>query len=114
MPTLEELQAKVKEYEQRMGIGQYDPAKEAYLVLVDILVQKTDYLKVFKIKNKIAAEEKADAAEYKNAKELWEKLPDMIKNVNSLNAELKMKGEEKKQTYTPVSPKSIANGTAQL
>lgn len=99
-----------EEYEARMGIGQNDPAKDGYLVLVDILRQQNDYLREFKIKSKIASDEKADIAAYKNAKDLWENLPQMIKNVSILKMELKIDGEDKKNVYTPISAKEIANG----
>lgn len=106
----EELILKLEEYEKRMGIGEHDPAKEGYLVLIEILRQQNDFLKDFKLKSKITSEEKADAITYKNAKDLWENLPDMIKKVSILRMELKMEGEEKKNTYLPISAKEIANG----
>lgn len=108
MENIEQLQAKIAEYEKRMGIGQADPAKEGYLVLVNILTQQNEYLSKFKIKDKIASDEKADMTAYKNAKDLWENLPSMIKNVSTLRAELKMDGEEKKEVQRPISPQSIA------
>lgn len=111
MESIEELKKKIAEYEKRMGIGEYDPAKEGYLVLVDILRQQTEFLQEFKLKSKISSDEKADTITYKNAKDLWEGLPDQIKSVRDLKIELKMEGENKKNTYTPISAKSIANGT---
>lgn len=101
---------KCEEYEKRMGIGQFDPAKEGYLVLVNILTQQNQYLAEFKIKSKIASDEKADMTAYKNAKDLWENLPKMIESVSNLKIALKMEGEEKKSTYQPISAKEIANG----
>lgn len=98
------------EYEKRIGIGQYDPAKEGYLVLVNILQQQNEYLKEFKIKSKIASEEKGDVIAYKNAKDLWENLPSMIQNVNTLKIALKMEGEEEKKSKMPFSAKEVANG----
>lgn len=98
-----------EEYERRMGIGESDPAKDGYLVLVDILRQQNDYLKVFKIKGSITSDDAAKKIEYKNAKELWEGLPTMIKSVASLRIELKMTGEEKKVIYKPVSASTIAD-----
>lgn len=108
--TVESLKAKVKEYESRMGIGESDPAKEGYLVLVGILIQQNEYLKTFKITSKIASDEKADIMAYKNAKDLWENLPKMIESVSNLKIALKMEGEAKKSVYTPISAKEIANG----
>ncbi len=98
------------EYEKRMGIGESDPAKEGYLVLVNILNQQNEFLKEFKIKSKISSDEKGDIIAYKNAKDLWENLPQMITNVGNLKISLKMEGEVKKNTYTPISAKEIANG----
>lgn len=109
-----DYKALCEEYERRMGIGDYDPAKEGYLVLVNILQQQNEYLKTFQIKSKIAAEEKAEMTAYKNAKELWENLPQMIKSVSSLRMELKMDGEEKKTVYVPVSARALSQGTAEL
>lgn len=110
METIESLKNKLQEYEKRMGIGEFDPAKEGYLVLIEILRQQNDFLKDFKLKSKITSEEKADVVTYKNAKDLWENLPDMIKKVSILRVELKMEGEEKKNIYSPISAKEIANG----
>lgn len=107
---MEDYKKKCEEYEKRMGIGEYDPAKEGYLVLVNILTQQNEFLKEFKIKSKISSDDKAIVIEYKNAKDLWENLPGMIKNVSTLRVELKMDGEEKKNTYLPISAKEIANG----
>lgn len=102
--------AKCEEYEKRMGIGDFDPAKDGYLVLINILRQQNAYLQDFTIKTKIGSDEKADTIAYKNASDLWEKLPGFIQKVNNLKIELKMEGEEKKTVYNPISAKSIANG----
>ena len=99
-----------EEYEQRMGIGGNDPARDGYMVLVGILKQQNNYLKDFKIKDLISSDDKAKSVEYKNAKDLWENLATMISKVSVLKAELKIEGEEKKETIIPISPKSIADG----
>ena len=105
-----DYKSKCEEYEKRMGIGGYDPSKEGYLVLVNILTQQNQYLSEFKIKSKIASDDKADMTAYKNAKDLWENLPKMIESVSNLKIALKMEGEEKKSFYSPISAKEIANG----
>lgn len=110
MEDTKALKNKIAEYEKRMGIGENDPAKEGYLVLVNILKQQNEFLREFKIKGKIESDDKAKIVEYKNAKDLWESLPGMIKNVSTLRIELKMDGEEKKNYYSPISAKEIANG----
>lgn len=110
--TIEELKKKIVEYEKRMGIGENDPAKDGYLVLVKLLRQQNEYLKSFEIKTKIGSLTKEDA-EYPRAKDMWENLPKMITSVTDLKITLKMEGEEKKSSYTPISAKEIANGHVQ-
>lgn len=109
--NLEEANKKIAEYEKRMGIGMFDPAKDGYLVLVKLLGQQNDYLSNINIKTLVTEKEEGTkkSAEYERAKGLWEKLPDMIKNVSSLRSELKMEGEEKKEEYQPVTAESLAN-----
>jgi hypothetical protein len=110
MEREEALLAKIAEYEKRMGIGNDDPARKGYLVLVSILRQQNEYLELFNIKTKISSEDKGIMAEYKNAKDLWENLPKMIENVSNLKLALKMEGEEKKIIEKPLSASDIANG----
>jgi hypothetical protein len=110
MSELIDYKKKCEEYEKRMGIGQNDPAKDGYLVMVSILQQQNEYLSSFKIKSFIASEEKGDQLAYKNAKDLWENLPNTIESVSKLKIALKMEGEEKRNNYKPISSKEIANG----
>lgn len=115
MEDIEALKKKVAEYEKRMGLGEFDPAKEGYLVLVEILRQQNEYLKVFKIKTIITSDDAAKKVEYKNASDLWEKLPNLIQKVNALKYELKMEGEAKKaDSQKPISPQEIAKTNGQL
>lgn len=98
-----------EEYEKRMGIGQDDPAKDGYLVLIGLLRQQNEYLKEVKIKPMIGSDDAAKKIEYKNAKELWEALPKMISAVSTLKSELKIDGvEATKPVQKPISPQSIA------
>jgi len=108
MEDIKSLQAKIAEYERRMGIGESNPGKDSYLVLVGIQRQQNEYLKTVTIKNMIGTEEKGKASEYERAKALWEKLPSFAESVDELRIKLKMDGEEKKSTYKPVNPRSIA------
>lgn len=105
----EQLKKRIQELERRMGLGEHDPSKEAYLVLVDLLRQQSDYLKTFKISEKIASLAKEDAV-YPRANEMWEKLPNMIRAVANLRIELKMDEDDKSDMPKRISPKSIANG----
>lgn len=109
MEDIQLLKNKIAEYEKCMGIGDHDPAKEGYLVLVDQLQQRNEYIKTFKVKDKIGAIVKDDPV-YVRATELIDTLPKMITAVSNLRIELKMDGEEVRNVYKPISAKEIANG----
>lgn len=110
MSEVDELKKKIADYERRMGIGQDDPAKDGYLVLVKILRQQNAYLKEINVKDMITKEDKTKStAEYERAKGLWENLPKMIQSVSDLRVSLKMVVEdESKQNEKPISATSIA------
>lgn len=103
-----DYKAKCEEYERRMGIGEENPAKDGYLVLVAILKAQNKYLKNFKLENLITSSEPDKKTEYTNAKNLWEKLPDMIRSVDSLKVELKMEGDKKGVIERPISASNIS------
>jgi hypothetical protein len=108
MSELEELRNKISDYEKRMGIGENDPAKEGYLVLVQQLSQRNDYLKNFKLSEKIGNAAKDDPV-YARAMDLIDSLPKMISAVNALKFELKMEGEKKQEFGNkPISPQTVA------
>lgn len=98
-----------EDYERRMGIGEHNPSKESYLVLIEIQKQQNEYLKTIKIKSMIGTEEKGKGSEYERAKALWEKLPSFAESVDELRVKLKMEGEESKNTYKPISSRTIAD-----
>lgn len=109
MTELDKLREENQELKRRMGIGENDPAKDGYLVLVKMLRQQTAYLDKFDIASKISNLAKEDAV-YPRAMDMIENLPKMITSVSNLRIELKMDGEEKKSQYKPISAKEIANG----
>jgi hypothetical protein len=90
--TIEGLKKELDHYKRLLGIG--DDAIESYQVLIGICRQQREYLQVFNIKSKIGSDDKAAAVEYKNAKDLWENLPDMISKLNRLRSELKIEYDE--------------------
>lgn len=102
-----DYKAKCEEYERRMGIGQDNPAKEGYLALVAILKAQNKYLKNFKMENLITSSEPDKKIEYTNAKNLWENLPNMIRNVDALKVELKMEGSKVASIEKPISASNI-------
>jgi len=104
-----DYKALCKEYERRMGIGENDPAKDGYLVLIKILRQQNEYLNDINVKDMITKEDKTKAtAEYERAKSLWENLSKMIQSVNMLRMELKMEGEERREVRRAISATSMA------
>lgn len=91
-----DYKAKCQEYERRMGIGEGDPAKEAYLVLVKLLRQQTVYLKDFDLTKHIGGKPSEDGT-FVRTQSLWEKLPDMVTRVRALRRELKINGDEEEE-----------------
>jgi len=107
---MEEIDYKKRceEYEKRMGIGENDPAKEAYLVLVKLLRQQTKYLENFELTKHIGGKPSEDGT-FVRTQSLWEKLPDLISRISGLKNELKMDGDKnEKRTEGPISPQSVA------
>ena len=102
-----DLQKRIEELEQKLGIGDYNPAYKGYFVLVKMLSQQNEFLDSFSIKTKITENPKEDAT-YARAKDMWENLPKMIQAVNSLRTELKIddfEGEVVRQK--PMSPENL-------
>ena len=107
MDTTESLQKELDHYKRLFGIG--DDAVESYMVLIKIFRQQREYLRDFKIKDLISSDDKGKIIEYKNAKDLWENLPDMISKLNRLRSELKIEFDENegKPKSRAISPQSI-------
>lgn len=97
-----------EELQKKLGVGESDPTKDGYLVLVQLLTQQNEYLKAVNIKTLITDEAKGKTAEFERAKALWEKLPTMIENVTNLKYSLKIEDEKRVDTQQPISPQSIA------
>lgn len=91
--TLESLLDKINEYEKILGIGENDPTKNAFIIFVKILNQQSDYLKEFKIKDKIDGK-KSESVEYDRAMQMVDGLPKMITSVNDLRSLLKLTKED--------------------
>lgn len=84
-----DYKSKCELYEKLLGIGEYDPVKNAFLVYLKMMNQQIDYLNDFKLKSVITSVDK-DAPEYKRAMEMVDSLPKMIIAVNDLRATLKI------------------------
>lgn len=91
--NIEKLKKELEYYKQLFGIGEYDPATKGYMVLVQQLRQRNEFIDSFKINEKIGNAVKDDPV-YARATDLIDSLPKMISSVNSLKLELKIEYDE--------------------
>lgn len=106
---MDDFKQKCEAYEKMLGLGQHNPAIEAYKVLVKLMRDQTDYLNNMVLKELVTAEDGAKKIEYQNAKGLWEGLPKMVTALEGLKVELKIsEPKEQKEIERPISPQSIA------
>jgi hypothetical protein len=110
-----DYKARCEQYEKILGIGDYDPVKNAFIVYVKMLNQQSEYLDKFRIAADIGTIDK-DAPQYKRAMEMIDGLPKMITSVDELKTRFKLTKDElrKLQPDAPVfakitTPESIAN-----
>lgn len=106
-----DYKARCEEYEKILRLQKSDVTVEGYIVFVNILSQQAKYLSEFVLEDKIKAVEKsAEHIAYKNAKELWEKLPALIQAVLKLREDLNINEPEVESVLKelPVTPQSIA------
>lgn len=90
----------------RLIFGTGDVATRSYIAMVKILEQQVSFLNQVAIKDIISSEEKKDTITYKNAKDLWESMPDTVMKLNKLKSELGIEYVEKEEERIPVSPQT--------
>lgn len=102
-------------YEKILGVGQYDPVKNAFLVYVKMLNQQIEFLNEFNIKSHIGDSDK-ESPKYKRAMDMIEALPKMITSVSDLRGTLKLTKDDiaiiqgDKNIFSKITtPESIAN-----
>ena len=105
--NIEALKKELEYYKKVFGVAEYDPASNGYMVLVEQLRQRNDFLKEFKIKDKIGNAVKDDPV-YARAIDLIDSLPKMISSVHGLKLELgveydESEGQEKQKAVSPQS-----------
>ena len=106
---MDDFKQKCEAYEKMLGLGQHNPAIEAYKVLVKLMRDQTDYLNNMVLKELVTAEDGAKKIEYQNAKGVWAGLPKMVTSLEGLRMELKIsEPKEQQKIERPVSPQSIA------
>lgn len=117
MPIEEiDYKKKCEHYEKLLGVGEYDPVKSAFIVLVKMLNQQSSFLNEFNIKAHITENDK-ESPKYKRAMDMIDGLPKMITAVNDLRATLKLTKEDIQQiegdktifTSKITTPESISN-----
>jgi len=108
----QELEREVDHYKKVLGVGVYNPAGEAFSVLVEQLRQRSEYIKNFKIVNSIGNVAKEDPV-YARATDLIDTLPKMISQVNALSMELKIeyKPEDAAEKKGATSPQNLVSKT---
>lgn len=110
--TVEDYKKKVSVLEQRLALYENDPEKSGYFAFKRILNQQVEYLKNFTIKDKISGKASEDAT-YARSKDMWESLPKMISEMNTLKKELNIDPREEEKEYrkfsNPTTPESIAD-----
>lgn len=102
-------------YEKLLGVGQYDPVKNAFLVYLKMLNQQIEFLNEFSIKAHIADSDK-ESPKYKRAIDMIDSLPRMITSVSDLRSTLKLTKDDiailqgEKNIFSKITtPESIAN-----
>lgn len=103
-----DIQKELEHYKTIFGTG--DIATRSYIAMVKILEQQVDYLNGYNIKSNISSDEKKDTIAYKNAKDLWEGMPDTVLKLNKLKNELGINYVEKEEEIQSINAKAIANG----
>lgn len=93
----EQEQKKVSALEQKLRLYELPGDMRAYYSLQRILNQQADYLASFDLSKEIRAFSKEDKV-YDRSCDLWEKLAPNITKMISLRDELKITGDEKKDT----------------
>lgn len=106
---------KCETYEKILGIGQYDPVKNAFLVYIKMLNQQIEFLNDFNIKSHIGDSDK-ESPKYKRAMDMIDALPKMITSVSDLRSTLKLTKDDlaiiqgDKNIFSKITtPESIAN-----
>jgi hypothetical protein len=104
----EELEKELVHYKKVLGIGKYNPAGDGFSVLVEQLRQRNEFIKNFKISEKIGNVAKDDPV-YVRATELIDTLPKMISNINALSLELRIEyiADDEKEKTGATSPQSL-------
>lgn len=87
-----------EEYEQVLGVGDNDIAKEAFIALCKITKQQTKRLNKFDLEKEIGQDPKEDKI-YDRTMDIVVKMPKMILDINSLRKELGITNKEIEESF---------------
>lgn len=97
METVDELKKQVNVLEQRLALYEKDAIVRGYYILNKIVNQQVDVLSKFSLSEEITKNPKDDKY-YDRTKGLWEGLKGMILDLNGLKSELRLSGDENKDS----------------
>lgn len=94
---LEQEKKKVSELEHRLSLYENDSVFKGYYALNKIVNQQIKRLNAFDLDTEISQNPKDDKV-YDRTKAIWEGLKGMISDLNALKSELKISGNEDKDS----------------
>lgn len=105
-----DYKSKCVEYESILGIGEYDLARKAFFAFCRVVDAQAKRLEKFNLDVEIAKDAKEDKI-YDRTKAIWESMPKMISDINSLRRELNISKPEveKRLTKQMTTSETIAN-----
>lgn len=107
--TPEELKKENAALLKKLDYYEKDAAFGGFFTLNRIVNQQREYLNKFNIASYIASEDKAEQLAYKNAKDLWENLSDMVTQLSKLKIDLKIDGSENEEKIIPMTPENMGD-----
>jgi hypothetical protein len=107
--TIQDIKKQNELLLKKLDYYEKDAAFGGFFTLNRIVNQQREYLNKFSIAGYIASEDKVEQLAYKNAKDLWENLPDMITQLNRLRIDLKLDGNENEEKIIPMSPENMGD-----
>ena len=93
----DDLEKKIAVLEQKLALYEKDATYRGYYALNKIVNEQVDILNEFTIRTEIGNNPKEDK-KYDRVQEIWTKIPAMITNLNALKIELRITGDESKDS----------------
>lgn len=96
---------KIIELQEKLSAYENDATYRGYYTLNKIVNQQIDYLQDFSLKTEIKKDTSDTGAKvFDRSKAIWEGLRSMISDLNALKQELKLSGDEEKDTKKVRTP----------